>query len=449
MTTSNHLYDTLFNAQAMSDIFSYRSTLQGMLDFEAALAHAEARIGVIPAEHAMVISAKCRAELFDVVAISNEAANAGNVAIPLVKALTALVARENETAARSVHWGATSQDVIDTGLVLQLRNALDFFDAELARVSKTCADHADQHRHSVMAGRTWLQHATPITFGLKAANWLSAIERHRARIVQCRARVLVVQFGGASGTLASLGDRGLDVASALAKQLKLALPDTPWHSQRDNLVEVASILGMLTGTLGKIAKDLSLMMQTEIGEAYEATADGRGGSSTMPHKRNPVSCAVVLSAATRMPGMVSTMHTSMTQEHERGLGGWHAEWETLPQICQLAAGALEHTNQMLQGLEIDTARMRANLDLTQGLIFAEAVSMALATHIGRELAHQLIEQASKCALAKKQHLRNVLASDSQISEHLAQAELEKLCDANNYLGVADQFINRVLAGRKP
>jgi 3-carboxy-cis,cis-muconate cycloisomerase len=449
VTISMHLYDSLFNSQAMCDIFSDRGTLQGMLDFETALADAEARIGVIPAAAAQAIKTKCRAELFDVYALSNAAANAGNVAIPLVKALTALVARDNETAARSVHWGATSQDAIDTGLVLQLRLVLDFFDTELQKLSMTCATHADQHRYTVMAGRTWLQHATPITFGLKAAGWLSALERHRVRIAECRARVLVLQFGGAAGTLASLGDRGMDVSLALAEELKLALPDMPWHSQRDNLVEVASTLGMLTGTLGKIARDISLMMQTEVGEAFEPAADGRGGSSTMPHKRNPLSCAMVLAAATRMPGLVSTMHAAMTQEHERGLGGWQAEWQTLPQICQLAAGALEQMNDLLQGLEISTARMRVNLDITQGLIFAEAVSMALATHVGREQAHRIIEQAVQRAIANKQHLRDVLAGDAQVVAHLNPGALEKLFDANNYLGVAEQFIIRVIAARKP
>lgn len=433
----------------MSGIFSDRGTLQGMLDFEAALARAEARVGVIPAEHASAIGAKCNAELFDLSALSNDAANTGNMAIPLVKALTVLVAQENESAARSAHWGATSQDVLDTGLILQLRQALDFFDIELLKLANNCANHADKHRQTVMAGRTWLQHATPITFGLKAAGWLSAVERHRSRIAQCRERVLVLQFGGASGTLASLGERGLDVAKQLAQGLKLRLPDTPWHSQRDNLVEVASLLGMLTGTLGKIARDISLMMQSEIGEAVEPAAEGRGASSTMPHKRNPVSCAVILAAATRIPGLLSTMFSAMTQEHERGLGGWHAEWQTLPQICQLAAGALEHTNHMLQGLEIDRARMRVNLDVTQGLILAEAVSMALATQVGREKAHHIIEQASQRARASKRHLHDVLASDKQISAHLNHSDLEKLFDAKNYLGVAESFINRALAGRKP
>jgi 3-carboxy-cis,cis-muconate cycloisomerase len=308
VTNPTNLYAPLFHSQVMSEIFSDRGTLQGMLDFEAALALAEARLSLIPLKHAEAIAAKCRVEFFDVSALSQAAALAGNVAIPLVKALTAAVAQDDENAARVVHWGATSQDVIDTGLVLQLRQALDFFEVGLLLLSKACAEHAYKHRHVIMAGRTWLQHATPITFGLKAAGWLSAIERQRQRIAECRQRLLVIQFGGASGTLASLGVRGLEVANELANELKLGLPDMPWHSQRDNFVEVASVLGALTGTLGKIARDISLMTQTEIGEAFEPAAAGRGGSSTMPHKRNPVSCAVVLAAAARMPGLVATMY---------------------------------------------------------------------------------------------------------------------------------------------
>lgn len=432
----------------MSEIFSDRATLQGMLDFEAALALAEARTSVIPQKHADAILEKCRAELFDVHALSKAAALAGNVAIPLVKALTAAVAKDDENAARHVHWGATSQDVIDTGLVLQLRQALDFFEVRLLRLAQACADHAHQHRHVMMVGRTWLQHATPITFGLKTAAWLSAIERQRARLAACRQRVLVLQFGGASGTLASLNGRGLDVANELAKQLKLDLPDMPWHTQRDNFAEVASLLSLLTGTLGKIATDISLMMQTEIGEAFEPTAEARGGSSTMPHKRNPVSCAVVLAAAARVPGLASTMHAAMAQEHERGVGGWQAEWQTLPQICQLAAGALEHTLHMVEGLEIDPVRMRANLEMTKGLVLAEAASMALAVYIGREKAHLMIEQASQRAITEKRHLRDVLASDAQVAVHMDNASLNKLFEPQNYLGMAEQFIDRVLAARK-
>ncbi len=442
------LYDSLFNTQTMRDIFSARGTLQGMLDFEAALARAEANVGVISMEHAEAIASKCRAELFDENALSMAAANAGNVAIPLVKALTALVARDNEAAARHVHWGATSQDAIDTCMVLQLQHALDFYDAKLRQLSVASALLADKHRHTIMSGRTWLQHATPITFGLKAAGWLSAIERHRLRVSECRHRLLVIQFGGAAGSLASLGQRGVEVAQALAHQLNLNLPDMPWHTQRDNFAEFASTSGILVGTLGKIARDISLMMQTEIGEAFERAEEGRGGSSTMPHKRNPVRCAVVLSAATRMPGLVSTMQSAMTQEHERGLGGWHAEWETLVQICQVTSSALENATHILEGVEIDVVRMRANLDLTQGLVLAEAASMALAQHIGRDKAHHVVEQACQRAISDKRHLREVLSQDAQFTAYINAINIKKLFDAQNYLGVSEQFIDSVLTARK-
>jgi len=296
----------------------------------------------------------------------------------MVKALTALVAKKDKVAAGYVHWGATSQDAMDTGLVLQLRRTFELIDRDVARLAQALSSAAKKHRRTPLAGRTWLQQAVPVTFGLKAAGALSALDRHRERLRELRPRVLVIQFGGAAGTLASLGLRGLDVAKALAAQLKLGSPDVPWHTHRDRIAEVATVLGLLTGTLGKIAKDLSLLMQTEVGEALEPAAPGKGGSSSMPHKRNPVDAAIALAAATKVPALVSVMLSAMPQEHERGLGNWHAEWETLPEICMLCAGALDHLTQAIEGLEVDPKRMRRNLDITQGLIVAEAVSAALA-----------------------------------------------------------------------
>ena len=269
---------------------------------------------------------------------------------------------------------------------------------------------------TVLAGRTWLQQATPVTFGLKAAGALSAVERHRARLRELRPRVLALQFGGASGTLAALGADGLKVAAALADQLKLALPDVPWHAHRDRVAEVATALGLLVGTLGKIARDVSLLMQTEVGEAFEPAAAGKGGSSTMPHKRNPVGCATILAAAIRVPGLVSVMLTAMVQEHERGLGDWHAEWDTLPEICCLAAGALAQLAQVLEGLELDPARMAANLEATRGLVLAEAVTMALGGKIGRLPAHHLVEGACRRAAAEDRHLRDVLEADAEVRQ---------------------------------
>jgi 3-carboxy-cis,cis-muconate cycloisomerase len=443
---SRRLYDPLFTTDAMREIFSDRGRLQGMLDFEAALARAEARVGVIPASAVPAIEAHCRAELFDVEELARGAVSAGNAAIPLVKELTALVAREDQDAARFVHFGATSQDAMDTGLVLQLRGALDQIEADLARLSGALAALADVHRRTPLAGRTWLQQALPITFGLKAAGWLSAVERHRARMRELHPRVLVVQFGGAAGTLAALGERGMDVASALAEELSLGMPDLPWHAHRDRVAEVATVLGLLTGTLGKVARDISLLMQTEVGEAFEPAVPGRGGSSTMPHKRNPVGSAVMLSAALRVPSLVAVMLTAMVQEHERGLGGWHAEWETLPEICALTAGALSHLIQVVEGLEVDAARMRANLDATNGLILAEAAAMALGEHIGRPRAHELVEQAGRRASAQGRPLRDVLAGDPQVQAHLSSDDLDRLFDPLNYLGLAERMVERALAG---
>jgi 3-carboxy-cis,cis-muconate cycloisomerase len=445
--TSNRLFDPLFTTDAMRAVFSDRGRLQGMLDFEAALARAEARAGVIPAAAVAPIEAQCRADAFDVEELAHGTAPAGNAAIPTVKALTALVARVDEDAARYVHWGATSQDAMDTGLVLQLRAALDLIEADLQRLSGVLAALARDHKRTVLAGRTWLQQATPVTFGLKAAGWLSAVERHRTRIRELRPRVLALQFGGAAGTLASLGEDGLRVATALAADLRLALPDVPWHAHRDRVAEVASALGLLVGTLGKIARDVSLLMQTEVAEAFEPAGAGKGGSSTMPHKRNPVSSAAILSAAIRVPGLVSVMLTAMVQEHERGFGDWHAEWETLPEICTLAAGALSHLTQLLAGIELDAARMAENLEATRGLILAEAVTMALGRRIGRLQAHHLVEAACKRAAVGKRHLREVLTEDAEVGKHLSAADLERLLDPRNYVGMAEHLVERALAAR--
>ncbi len=419
-----------------------------MLDFEAALARALTRAGVAPAGVSSVIQAQCKAELFATDALAREAALAGNLAIPLVKALTAAVAKSDEKAAGFVHSGATSQDAVDTGLVLQLRAAFNVIAPQLAQLADELARVADQHRSTLLAGRTWLQQASPITFGLKAAGWLDAINRHRARLAAARQHVLVLQFGGAVGTLAALGTQGPTVARALAEELKLELPSLPWHVQRDRFAEVATTLGLLVGTLGKIARDISLMAQTEVAEALEPAAPGKGGSSTLPHKRNPVGCAVVLAAAIRVPALVSTILAAMPQEHERGLGGWHAEWDTLPEIFLLAAGALAHATQIVTRLEVHEEKMAHNLEATHGLILAEAFAIALAKRMGRMPAHHLIEEASRRALEADRTLREVLLEDKEVREHLSIAEIDKLLDPKNYTGSAESMIDRVLADHK-
>ncbi len=438
------LLDPLFRWQAVEDVFSDRARIQSMLDFEAALARAEARVGVIPASAAASIAAKCRADVIDFEALAQTAAEAGNLAIPLVKQLTAAVAAESKEAARFVHWGATSQDAIDTGFMLQARRALELLAGDLDRFSEILARLVNEHRATTLAARTWMQQALPSTLGLRVAGWLDAVDRHRLRLAETSSRALVLQFGGAVGTLAALGDKGMVVAEALGQELKLALPAVPWHAHRDRLAEVATTLGLCTGTLGKIARDLSLQAQTEVGEIFEPAAPGRGGSSTMPHKRNPVTAAVVLAAAARVPALVSNMLTAMVQEQERGLGGWHVEWEVLPEIMSLAAGALHHLCDTVEHLDIDAERMRANLEITRGLIFAEAVQMVLAEQMGRQPAHELVEAGCRSAQKQQRHLRDVLAGDPKVKEHLNEKDLRRLFDPVRYLGVAGELIDRVL-----
>ena len=438
------LLDPLFRWQAVEDIFSDRARIQSMLQFEAALARAEAGVGVIPASAAAPIAAKCRAELFDFKALAQATALAGNLAIPLLKQLTALVAAEDKEAARFVHWGATSQDAIDTGLVLQARHALELIAKELERFCEILAQLAQQHRDTTLPARTWLQQALPTTLGLRVAGWLDAVDRHRVRLEETRNRALALQFGGAVGTLAALGDKGMVVAKALGEELNLPVPAVPWHAHRDRVAEIATTLGLCTGTLGKIARDLSLEAQTEVAEIFEPAGPGRGGSSTMPHKRNPVTAAVVLAAATRVPALVGAMLSAMVQEQERALGGWHAEWETLPQIVCLTAGALHHLAETVEHLDVDTDQMRANIEVTHGLIFAEAVQMVLAGQMGRLPAHELVESACKRAQEQERHLRDVLSEEPKVKQHLDQKDLERLFDPGRYLGVAGELIDRVL-----
>lgn len=324
---SNQLFDAYFTAPAMRAIFCDAGRVQGMLDFEAALARAEARVGLIPTEAVAPIESTCKAELYDYPALAQAIATAGNSAIPLVKALGKRIAATDPEAERYVHLGATSQDAMDSGLVLQLRAAIGLLESDLAKLADALAAQAERHIDTPLAGRTWLQQATPVTLGMKLAGVLGAVTRHRQRLSELKPRLLSLQFGGASGSLAALGEQAWPVAEALAAELQLTLPEQPWHTQRDRLVEFASLLGLIAGSLGKLGRDLSLLMQTEAGEVFEPSAPGKGGSSTMPHKRNPVGAAVLIGAATRAPGLVATMLAAMPQEHERSLGLWHAEWE--------------------------------------------------------------------------------------------------------------------------
>ena len=444
-STSNQLFDAYFTAPAMRAIFCDHGRVQGMLDFEAALARAEARAGVIPAEAVAAIEAACKAEFYDFPTLAVAIGSAGNSAIPLVKALGKRIACASPEAERHVHLGATSQDAMDTGLVLQLRAAVELLESDLATLADGLARQAKRYGDTPLAGRTWLQHATPVTLGMKIAGWLGAVTRHRQRLGELKPRLLSLQFGGASGSLAALGDKACAVADALAQELGLGLPEQPWHTQRDRLVEFAGLLGLIAGSLGKLGRDLSLLMQTEAGEVFEPAAPGKGGSSTMPHKRNPVSAAVLIGAATRAPGLVATLLAAMPQEHERSLGLWHAEWETLPELCCLVSGALQQALLVVPDLEVDAARMRHNLDLTQGLVLAEAVSIALAQRIGRDAAHHLVERCCRQAVEEGTHLRAVLGANTEVAAQLCADELDRLLDPAHYLGQARRWVDRAVA----
>ena len=441
------IFDALFGDPAVNALLSDTSLIEAMLRVEVALARAEAAIGLIPARAVDAIEQSADATGYDLAALAAEAASAGNLAIPLVRKLTERVARIDADSARYVHWGATSQDIIDTAVVLQLRDATAIVLASLERASDAAAVLARQHATTIMAGRTWLQHATPITFGLKAAGWMSALDRARAHVREALACARVLQLGGASGTLAAFGDRGLEVARAMAAELSLTTPELPWHASRDRLATLACALGVATGAMGKIARDISLLAQTEVAEAFEPAGDGRGASSTMPQKRNPVGSSVVLAASVRVPGLVATVLASMPQEHERALGGWQAEWETIPALVRLTAGAARQMAAMLDGLEIDAARMRANVDITRGVALAESVSMALAEHIGKFDAHRTIGAAARRANAEHRALAEVLGEMPEVTKHLDRAEIERLLHAENYVGATEQLVHDALARR--
>lgn len=396
------LLTPLLRSSAVSPCFSDAATLQGMLDFEAALATAQAGLGIIPAEAGQQIAAVCHSHLFDALSLAQAAAQAGNLAIPLVKQLTSRVAQQDAEAARYVHWGATSQDAIDTGLVLQLRQALILTQNDLDRLIVALVQQITRHQDSVLVGRTWMQHALPTTLGLKLAGTLDALLRYRQRLNEMRPRVLALQLGGAAGTLASLGEQGETLVTALAARLQLTAADTPWHSQRDRLLEIAGWYAGLSGTLGKLARDISLLTQTEVAEVAEPVAAGRG------------------------------------------LGGWHAEWESLPELVMLTAGALHTAGELIAELQVFPQQMGYNLKLTHGLIMAEAVTMALGEAIGRQQAHQHIEKQCHLALAQRLTLSEVLLDDPLVMAHLSAQQLSNLLDPQQYLGSAQTFIRRVL-----
>ena len=437
---SGRLMESLATTPALAALFSDESVLQAMLEFETALARAEARSGVIPAEAAEAITAATKSGTFDVSSLAGATFRAGTPAIPLVKMLTDQVRKTDEKAARFVHWGATSQDVADTAMSLLLKRAEPILIADLLRLEKALSDLSERHKHSVMLGRTLLQPAPPVTFGLKAAGWLASVGRGRRRLQKAFRVAAVLQFGGASGTLASLGDRAFPVSEALSAELGLGdSPPPPWHTQRDQLATLICACGVLTGSLGKMARDISLLMQSEVGEASEPGGEGRGGSSTMPNKRNPTACSLTLAAAHRVPGLVATFLSAMLQEHERGVGGWQSEWPVVASAIQSTGVAIASMAEVAEGLSVDAQKMRVNIENVNGAIFAERAMILLGAKLGRDVAHQVVEAAVRKSVKEGRHLAAVLAETAEVTTHLGRAELKELETPEQYLGSAEAF----------
>ena len=434
------IYGTLYGSDAMRAVFDDHAGLRRMLHVEAALARVQARLGLIPADAAAGIAAAAARVTLDDATL---AASVRNVGYPVV-GLVAALAREAGEAGRWTHWGATTQDIMDTALALQLRDALALLRDEIAAAARGLRRLADRHRGTVMPGRTHLQHALPITFGLKCAVWLMPLLTHLTRLDQLRPRVELVQFGGAAGTLASLGGGGIAVLEGLAAELGLRAPPAPWHVARDGVAEAVSFCGLLCGSLAKIATDVVLLAQTEVAEAAEPHADGRGASSTMPQKRNPIASEYILAAARAVQALVPLMQGAMAGDQERATGPWQAEALALPQAFVLTHGAAVAARGLADGLVVDAARMRRNLDATGGLIVAEAVMMGLAPHLGRGPAHDVVHHASDAARAEGIPLAAALLREAAVTARLDAGAIAQLTDPTNYLGSAEAFIDRVL-----
>jgi len=439
--SSDALFTPSLSTELMTVTVSDRAWLAAMLEVEAALAQVESRVGLIPGHAAEGIVAHCRVDEFDVAQLGKAAVRSANPVIPLVNALRAAVPKE---AAPYVHRGATSQDVLDTAMMLIARRGLDLVIGDLGRAAAAAAALADQHRSTVMAARTLLQQALPTTFGLKAAGWLNAIVEARLELIRVRRTRLAVQFGGAAGTLAALSDRGLEVARALAIELELPEPVVPWHSARARVVELASMLGIAAGVAGKVALDVVLLAQTEVSEVNERAGPGRGASSTMPQKHNPVESIEILAAVRGINASVATLQAAMVGEHERAAGAWQAEWPAFAETLRLAAGAVSRLASLLTGLEIDRERMRRNLDLTGGAIMAEHVVMMLGERIDRVMARALVDAAVASAASSGRPFKDVLGADPAITAQLNAAELAAGLDPAGYLGASSQLIDRAL-----
>ena len=438
------LFRDAFGTAPMRDVFSDRALVARYVEVEVALAKAEARTGVIPQQAADEIAKRANAATLDVDKLREETDLVGYPILPVVHQLV----KQCGEAGRYVHWGATTQDIMDTAVVLQMRDALRIVSDDITALRDILADMARKHRDTAMAGRTHLQQALPITFGYKAAIWLAMFDRHATRLEELKPRVLVGQFAGAAGTLASLGDKGFAVQAALCEELKLGVPVSTWHVARDGFAEVINYLALVTGTLGKIALDIMIMASTEFGEVYEPFVKGRGASSTMPQKRNPISSELMLAASKAVRQHAGLMLDAMVQDFERATGPWHAEWIAIPESFVLTAGALNQARFALGGLIVDDKRMTQNLGMSKGLIVAEAVMMQMAPFTGRQEAHDIVYAACRVVNEKGGTLAEALAVEPAVTAHFDRAAIDRMTDPANYSGLAPQMVDRVLASAK-
>jgi 3-carboxy-cis,cis-muconate cycloisomerase len=435
------LFRDAFGTPAMREVFSDFSLISRYAEVEVALAKAEARCGVIPAEAAVEIAKRTDVAALDFDLLRRETDIVGYPILPLVHQMV----KQCGDAWRYVHWGATTQDIMDTAVVLQVRAGLEIIEKDITELRGILAGLSKRYRDTPMAGRTHLQQALPVTFGYKTAIYLAMFDRHAERLAQLKPRVLVGQFAGAAGTLASLGDKGFEVQQALCEELGLGVPVSTWHVARDGLAEVMNFFGLVTGSLGKIALDIMMMASTEFGEVYEPFVKGRGASSTMPQKRNPISSELMLAAAKGVRQHAGLMLDAMVQDFERATGPWHAEWMAIPESFVLTAGSLHQAKFALGGLIVDEKKMADNLDISRGLIVAEAVMMGLAPDIGRQEAHDVVYDACRIANDRNMTLADALSADPRVSEHIDRATIDRLTSPKNYLGLAPQMVDRILA----
>src|SRR5258705_2757902 len=436
------IFRDIFTTPEMREVFSDERRTSYYLEIEVALARAQARLGIIPDNAAREIERQCRIENIDLARLKQQTERVG---YPILGVVQQIVDLCTDGLGEWCHWGATTQDITDTAAIMQIRAALELVERDMEATAAALADLSRRYRDTPMAGRSNLQEAVPLTFGFKTAALLAAMQRHRERLAQLRPRVLVGEFGGAVGTLASLSADGLKVQAAMMEELGLGQPDIAWHTVRDRIGEVACFLGLLTGTLGKISMDVKLLMQTEVAEVYEPFHEARGSSSTMPQKRNPIASLYIHSTAALVRQNTAALLEAAVADHERSTGPWEIEWIALPEIFLLSAGTLRQPRDVVEGLQVDAARMRANLDLTGGAIVSEQVMMGLGPHLGRQRAHDLVYDICREAATSGKPLVDLLAADKEISKHVGRKELEQMCDPANYLGHAGEMVDRVLA----